>query len=254
MAKKTKKNSTPKKNTEKKFSAKSRVVPKEKNPQGKKVKTVSAIKKIVPILSPAPAFFSPRFSNEPWRQSSIPTELPSHYGQSLVFAMVKDPLHLFTYWEIHPKHEEWALSQLGGNWYFVKSVLRVFDLTEGDQNFYDIELTGDIENWYLDVEPEHTYVLEIGLRHQDGRYIMLVRSNVVTMPRLGVSNVIDEKWMDIDFEKMYALSGGFSIGLGSEEIRAMLEQRLLEMFSSGSRATPTSSLPTLPAAVAPKSS
>ena len=45
-----------------------------------------------------------------------------------------------------------------------------------------------------------------------GRFYVLARSNVVTTPRAGVSDVIDENWADIDAKKadrIYAMSGGF---------------------------------------------
>ena len=214
----------------------------------KKTQAVKPNKSIV-RPSPSSAVFSPMSSAsslEPWRKPAAYSELPDRYGESFVFIMIKDPLHIFAYWEIHPDHEEWALAQLGGNWYYVKSVLRVFDVTNSSQDFYDTVLTGNARNWYLDVQPDHSYIVELGLRHQDGRYLMLVRSNQVRMPRMGMSDVLDEKWMDIDFEKMFALSGGWMIGLGSEQIRKMLEQRLLNMQSSGMRSAPTSGLPTLP--------
>ena len=49
-----------------------------------------------------------------------------------------------------------------------------------------------------------------------------------------MSDVIDEEWMIPDWERLYALSGGFRIGLGSMELKEMMERRLKKQLSSGS--------------------
>jgi len=50
-----------------------------------------------------------------------------------------------------------------------------------------------------------------------------------------MSNVIDEKWMSLqeEYERMYALSGGFAVGSSSAEMRKMFEKRLQQEISSG---------------------
>ncbi|MFA7255940.1 MAG: DUF4912 domain-containing protein, partial [Candidatus Omnitrophota bacterium] len=78
--------------------------------------------------------------------------------------------------------------------------------------------------------------------HRDGRFLCLARSNHVTTPRAGMSEVIDEQWMSIDFDKMYALSGGFQVGKSSAELRRLMEERLKSAITSGSGAGAVSSL------------
>ena len=89
-------------------------------------------------------------------------------------------------------------------------------------------------DWYVQVQPNHSYFVEIGLLHEDGRFVALARSNEVTTPRAGMSDVLDENWMDIDFDKMYALSGGFGLGKSSMELRNLMEERLRSSVTSGS--------------------
>jgi len=48
-----------------------------------------------------------------------------------------------------------------------------------------------------------------------------------------MSDVIDEQWMIPDWERLYALSGGFGLGRGSEEIREMMRRRLEQESASG---------------------
>jgi hypothetical protein len=73
------------------------------------------------------------------------------------------------------------------------------------------------------------------VRGPDGTFYLLARSNAVRMPRVGMSEVVDEKWRgrDEDFKRIYALSGGHKIGLGSLELRELMERRFKEELSSG---------------------
>lgn len=163
-------------------------------------------------------------------------ELPSRYGDNHIYVLIRDPYWLYTYWEIRPEIQEKALAALGGSWDRVRSVLRVYDTTDNKAkpSFFDITLAGMADDWYVEVQPNHCYVIEIGLLHRDGRFLALARSNEVTTPRAGMSDVIDENWMDIDFDKMYALSGGFQVGKSSMELKKLMEERLRSSVTSGS--------------------
>lgn len=165
-------------------------------------------------------------------------ELPANYGDNQIFIMVRDPYWIYAYWEIQKEREEAALNQLGGNWNEVKSILRVYDTTDKNNRpvFFNIDLSGLARTWYIEGQPNRSYVVEIGLLHNDGRFIPLARSNEVTTPRAGMSEIIDEQWMAIDFEKMYALSGGFEAGKSSQELKKLMEERLAKSISSGSGA------------------
>jgi hypothetical protein len=57
-----------------------------------------------------------------------------------------------------------------------------------------------------------------------------------------MSVIIDERWMGIDFDKMYALSGGFEVGKCSMELKRLMEERLMGAISSGSGAGVISSM------------
>jgi hypothetical protein len=74
--------------------------------------------------------------------------------------------------------------------------------------------------------------VDIGLLTQDGRFFTLARSNTITLPRASMSDVVDERWMNQEFEKMYALSGGFRVGAGSFELKEQMEKRFQEVLFS----------------------
>ena len=57
-----------------------------------------------------------------------------------------------------------------------------------------------------------------------------------------MSEIIDDQWMSIDFDKMYALSGGFQVGKSSEELRNLMEERFKNAITSGSGVGAVSSM------------
>lgn len=175
-----------------------------------------------------------------WSQAQAQRELPKEYGDTRIVLMVVDPWWAYTYWEITPARIQEGLRFLGCSLEQTRSVIRVYDVTglEGTdrtQHYFDLELSGWVTNWYIHVNgPDHSFLIEIGLLSKDGRFFALARSNTITMPRVAMSEVIDERWMSLEFEKMYALSGGFRSGAGSAELKEMMEKRLKEVAFSGS--------------------
>lgn len=171
-------------------------------------------------------------------------ELPDNYGDNQIYLLVRDPYWIYAYWEIQKHHQDKILQKVGGSWDGVVSVLRVFDITDGTNNpsYFDIILRDMARSWYINTQPNRVYVAEIGLLHRDGRYACLARSNEVRTPRAGMSEIIDEQWMGIDWDKMYALSGGFQVGKSSAELRKLMEERLKGAITSGSGAGAVSSL------------
>jgi len=170
---------------------------------------------------------------EPWPRNQ---NLPDGYGDNMIYIMVRDPQWIYSYWEIQKDHQEKMLGQLGGDWSVVRSVLRVYNTTKknGLPDFHDIILQGCPTCWTIQAQPNNSYVVEIGLLHRDGRFIALARSNEITTPRSGMSEVIDEQWMGIDFDQIYALSGGFEVGKSSADLRKLMEERLHGAITSGS--------------------
>ena len=180
----------------------------------------------------------------PRQFQEMPRELPDNYGDNQIYLLVRDPHWVYAYWEIQKDHQEENLSKLGGSWESVISILRVYDVTDPDKTAvsFDVVLQNNVTAWYLNVLPNHSYYVEIGLLHRDGRFISLACSNHVTTPRSGMSEIIDDQWMSVDFEKMYALSGGFEVGKSSAELRKLMEERLKGAITSGSGAGAISSM------------
>lgn len=160
-------------------------------------------------------------------------EFPSGYGDNKIILMVRDPYWAYAYWEISQAKLNEIKDQLGKEVCSKsKECLRVYN-TDNWQSF-DIEVTGGAKNWYIKVPAcNASYCVEVGFITPDGRFVAAARSNTVTMPLDRMSDVVDEEWMIPDWEKMYALSGGFGIGKGSEEIRELMKKRFQEEAASG---------------------
>ncbi len=243
-----KKSSTPKQEDSDKIKGPSRVSAPKKTTTGAGKAAARSPKRVPVIKLPVPETPEVQDSStlhvQPQQYQEMPRELPNNYGDNQIYLLVRDTHWIYSYWEIQKDHQDENLAKLGGSWESVMSVLRVYDVTDpgGAPVFFDIVLRNMVTSWYINVLPNHSYFVEIGLLHRDGRYISLARSNYVTTPRSGMSEVIDEKWMSIDFDKMYALSGGFQVGKSSAELRKLMEERLKGAISSGSGAGAISSM------------
>ncbi len=167
-------------------------------------------------------------------------EVPERYGENFIVLLARDPWWLHSFWEVSPARLGEAADYFGDRWEQTRSVLRVYDVTaldldeSGPHSWFDIELSGNASSWYIHVgNPNRTWIVDIGRVSPDNDFFVLARSNVAATPRDGMSDVLDEEWMEIDFEKMYALSGGLDPGQSSAELVGELHRRLRAEGASG---------------------
>ncbi len=170
--------------------------------------------------------------------------LPQSYGEDRIVLIARDPFVVHAYWEATPDRLEREKAWFGWD---SKLNIRIFDVTgvqfDGRNaiGYFDQEVIERTGNWYLDFgRPGHSFCADLGLLSPDGRFLSLVRSNYITVPREGVSDVVDEEWMlsDEEFFKLYGYPEGFQGGLssprrGSQEWEMMRRRRLQEISSPG---------------------
>ena len=175
--------------------------------------------------------------------------IPNSYGDDRILLMVKDPWWLFAYWEIRPETERAARSQLlpqevAG----LQSVLRVYDVTgvefpsQPANRSFDISLSGLAMNWYIQTNaPNSSFIVDIGLLTQRGRFLLLARSNRVTTPRFGPSEIIDEAWMTSDeaYWKLFGAATGIGGSSPSGWARLMPQQLFSGNWGSQSLVGPS---------------
>jgi len=153
-----------------------------------------------------------------------------------IIAMVRDPYWLHAYWELSRSTLARAQAALGQDWHTARPILRLMDVTSEDttsaseRHIRDIEIHGGVNNWYIDVTtPPRSYRIDIGYLARKGKFFVLARSNVVSTPKAGVSDVLDENWTSVQeqFQKIYSQSGGNSGNSGSSnDLRDLFEERL----------------------------
>jgi hypothetical protein len=170
--------------------------------------------------------------------------LPKEYGEDRIVLLTRDPFVVHAYWEVTPARLEREKSWFGWN---SKLNIRIYDITgvqfDGRNaiGYYDQEVFERMGNWYFDLgRPSHSFCAELGLLSEEGRFLTLVRSNYITMPRDGVSDVIDDEWILVDeeFWKLYGSPEGFESGAtsprrGLREWELMRRRRMQEITSPG---------------------
>ena len=133
---------------------------------------------------------------------ATPETFPDRYDETYLVLMEIDPWALFSYWEIHEKDLERAQSHLA-----CKSsvVIRIYDVTDmvfdggNAHGWFDIEVEGHAHNWYIYPNTDgRSYMADIGLRGEDGRFVVLARSNCAQMPRATTGHQADEVWMEVE--------------------------------------------------------
>jgi len=173
--------------------------------------------------------------------AKVPKDLPGGYNKDRIVCMVRDPFWLHCYWEITRQSVQRAEAALGQDWYGAKPILRVLDVTSTDTTsasesiIRDIEIHGGCNNWYLEVSNPRSYRIDIGYLAKNGIFYVLARSNVVSTPRAGVSDLLDENWADIDTgkaDRIFAMSAGFDPTASSLELKQLFEERLRRPMGS----------------------
>lgn len=149
--------------------------------------------------------------------------------------MVRDAYWIQAWWEISKSAVERARVALAQNWHLARPVLRLWEIQQDGTSraerilVRDIEIDGRANHWYVHVgTPDKTYSVDIGYAASDGRFFCLARGNNVTTPPAHSADVVDLKWSGIpeDFDRIYALSGGYEEGSDTSELREVLEERL----------------------------
>ena len=148
------------------------------------------------------------------------TELPEGYGDSRVVIMPRDPQWAYTYWDVPNEHKE-DLRRKGGQ----QLALRLYDVTDISVEYQSPHSVQEYpcdelaREWYLPIPvSDRDYMVEIGYRCADGRWLVLARSAPVRVPPVYPSDWIEDQFVTVAWE---------------EELRG---QTFLELVSPSQRA------------------
>lgn len=149
--------------------------------------------------------------------------------------MVRDPYWLHAYWELSRRGIDRARAAMGQHWHEARPVLRLHEVSRNGSTstsrklVRDIEVHGGVSNWYIDVQdPPKSYQIEIGYLASGNRFYCLARSNVVSTPQGGAADSFDKNWAEVakDFDRIYAMSGGYVEQEGNGELKEVFEEQL----------------------------
>src|SRR4029077_11674579 len=110
---------------------------------------------------------------------------PAAARDSLV-ADGNDPCWLHVRWTLSRDTLNRAEAALGAHWHSAVPILRILDLAGEDSGtsvqtrVRDVEIHGDVDHWYLPVEPApRRYRIQIGYRVPSGIFFVMAQSNRV---------------------------------------------------------------------------
>ncbi len=162
-------------------------------------------------------------------------------GKDRIVLLVRDPYWLQACWDVTRQSVARAKAALAEHWHSCEPVLRLLHVEAGsttstsERVVREIKVHGGVKNWYIDIlDSPNSYRVELGYRADSGRFFVLSRSNVVTTPRPGSSDAIDENWSDIaeNYEKIYALSGGYELSAAGGDLQELFEEQLRRPMGS----------------------
>jgi hypothetical protein len=116
--------------------------------------------------------------------------------------MPRDPQWAYAYWDIPNEHRTELRAQ-GGQ----QLALRIYDVSDIDINYQiphsvqEYPCDEMAREWYLPIPvSDRDYIVELGYRTLDGRWLMLSRSAAVRIPPTYPSDWIDDQFITVDWD------------------------------------------------------
>ncbi len=130
-------------------------------------------------------------------------DLPDGYDEARIVLLPRDPQWAYAYWDI-PDRDKEACRRQGGQ----QLALRIYDAT--DLNL-DYQMPHTVQEyacdemareWYLPIPlSDRSYVVEIGYRCNDGRWLMLARSSAIHVPPVYPTDWSEDYFLSIPWEQ-----------------------------------------------------
>jgi uncharacterized protein len=130
-------------------------------------------------------------------------DLPQGYGESRVVLMPRDPQWAYAYWDIPNEHKE-DLRRQGGQ----QLALRLYDATDinlayqSPHSIQEYPCDELAREWYLPIPvSDRNYIVDIGYRCFDGRWLVLARSAAVRVPPVYPSDWIEDQFITVSWDE-----------------------------------------------------
>ncbi|MGK7906131.1 MAG: DUF4912 domain-containing protein [Synechococcus sp.] len=129
-------------------------------------------------------------------------DLPGGYGESRIMLLPRDPQWAYAYWDVPNDHKE-ELRRQGGQ----QLALRLYDVTDLDfdtQGYHSLQefpIDELAREWYLPIPvSDRSYIVQVGYRTADGRWLSLATSASVTVPPTYPSDWIEDIFVTVPFD------------------------------------------------------
>lgn len=165
-------------------------------------------------------------------------ELPLEYGDTKVVLLVRDPEWIFAYWEMNQETRR-KFGLIRGA-HSRSLALRVYELDNPQRKEpYDMLVNDYTSSWYIRIPGQGSrFKVDLGIYDEKGKFLSISTSNIVEIPRMGISEHVDVEFAEINDEiygQILHLSGGVRVSerLGSDEFLRSLQQRIFESLLGG---------------------
>jgi hypothetical protein len=123
-------------------------------------------------------------------------QLPSSYDLDCLCAMVRNPTTIYLYWELSMIRKRFLENNFSMDWSTMPKFLRVYHVTSilfnghNAHREFDIPVPEMTNNWFIsDLEPNQTYIVDLGIQKENGSFFTILRSNPIDTPRNNTSQV-----------------------------------------------------------------
>lgn len=130
-------------------------------------------------------------------------DLPGGYGQSRIVLLPRDPQWAYAYWDVPNDHKQYLRNQ-GGQ----QIALRLYDVTDIDINHqapHNVQeyLCDELaREWYFPIPvSDRDYILDIGYRCADGRWLSLAKSAPIRVPPVYPSDWIEDIFVTVEWDE-----------------------------------------------------
>ena len=124
------------------------------------------------------------------------------YQRNRIVLLPRDPQWAYAYWNISQKSKE-TLKAQGGE----QLALRIYDVSDIDLNYqspHSVQeyICDDVtKEWYIPIPlSDRDYVVDIGYRSIDGRWLVLARSAEIHIPALYPSDWIEDIFTTVNWD------------------------------------------------------
>jgi hypothetical protein len=123
-------------------------------------------------------------------------QLPTSYDLDCLCAMVRNPKTVYLYWELSNTRKSFLEKNFGTDWSSIPKYLKIYHVTSIIFNGhnalreFEVPLPEMTNNWFItELEPNQTYVVELGIKTENGSFFTILRSNPIDTPRNNINQV-----------------------------------------------------------------